>query len=185
MNSIRDLIAALKSALTWWVTVAPWEQAIRVRLGKNVRLLRAGVHLRIPGFDRFYIQTVRRRVLASAAQTVTTSDGHALTVATTIGYRIADLLRLYETLHHAEGSLLALVAGSVGNFVGSVSKLECSPNRLSETLQGDAGPHMTVNTFAFVRTFRFITGEGHAYSYGDGLETSREHQVSTATFTPG
>ena len=184
MSGLRQLLDALRNLLTWWVTVAPWEQAIRVRLGKRVSLLGAGVHLRIPIADRFYLQSVRTRVATLPAQTLVTKDGKALTVAVTVRYRIADLLRLYETLHHAEGTIANIVLGAVGEFVVGNDLVGCHPERLSPAVAkaadlsryglDDVG--VTVQTFASVRTFRFITGDGHAWGYGDPLETSLEMQ---------
>lgn len=181
MNSLRELAEWLKNMLTWWVTVAPWEQAIRVRLGKHVRLLGPGVHLRIPVFDRIYRQSVRMRTSSLAAQTLATRDGKALTVSLVVGYRIADLLRLYETLHHAEGTILGVVMSAVGAFVVSRTSAECSPEALAAQVAplcrleryGLADISVTVVSFAYVRTYRMITGEGHAWSSGEPLDTSR------------
>lgn len=186
MSSLREILAAVRSALTWWITVAPWEQAIRVRLGKRVSLLAAGVHLRIPVADRFYLQSVRSRVATLPAQTLTTQDGKALTVAVTVRYRIADLLKLYETLHHAEGTVANIVLGCVGEFVTGNNLSGCTPEALGREVAARANlaayglsdVAVTVMTFASVRTFRFITGEGHAWGYGDQLETSREFSTS-------
>jgi hypothetical protein len=54
VSGVKQIIEALKGLLVWWVTVAPWERALRVRLGKRVTLLGPGVHLRIPVADRVF-----------------------------------------------------------------------------------------------------------------------------------
>lgn len=180
MGTIREILMALKSALTWWIVVAPWEQAIRVRLGKRVRLLGAGVHLRIPGADLFYVQSTRARVSVLPSQTLTTSDGKALTIAVTVRYRIDDLLRLYQTLHHAEGTIANIVMGAVGEYVVTHSLSECGPasfglavtERSDLSAYGLADVAVTVVTFASVKTYRLITGEGGSFGYGDQLQTT-------------
>jgi hypothetical protein len=182
VSAIQQALASLRDFLTWWVTVTPWEQAIRVRLGKRVVLLGPGIHVRLPVVDRIYRQSVRRRASSLPAQTLVTRDGRPLTVAVMVGYRINDLLRLYETLHHAEATIANTVLGAVGEFVVTHDSDECGPAALgaaagaSADLEryGIADVSVTVNSFAFVRTYRLITGEGHSWSHGDFLDTSRE-----------
>lgn len=182
MTALRAVLDALRNLLTWWITVAPWEQAIRVRLGKHVQLLEAGVHLRIPVADRIYRQSTRRRNSALPAQTLITKDGKPLTVAVMVGYRISDLLRLYETLHHAEATISCIVLGAVGEFVVARESSDCGPGELAREVirAADLGRYglddiaVTVTSFAFVRTYRFITGDGNCWSIGDHLDTSRE-----------
>lgn len=181
-EGLRTFFASIKDALTWWVTVAPWEQAIRVRLGKHVRLLNAGIHLKVPWLDRIYRQSVRMRMATVPAQTLTTGDGKPLTIAINLGYRIGDLLKLYETLHDADGTIGAMVAGAVGEFVATRNSWEVTPDALAEAVEsnvsleqfGVTGVRVSVQTFAFVRTFRFITGEGASWSHGSYLDTSNE-----------
>lgn len=181
MTPLRQIVEALRSLIVWWVTVAPWEQGLRVRLGKRVKLCNPGVHLKIPILDRMYRQSVRLRSSIQPAQTLTTKDGKPLTVAVTVLYRIADLRRLYDSCHHAEGTISAVVLGTVGEFVAARDALDCSPaaivrevGRLAELERfGLDDISVTVNTFAFVRTLRLITGEGTSWQSGDRLDTAR------------
>ena len=186
MNSVRDIIAGIRSVLTWWVTVSPWEQAIRVRLGKRVVLLTPGIHLRIPGADKIYLQSVRMRVASLPSQTLVTKDNRALTIAVSMRYSIADLMMLYQSLHHAEGSLANIVMGAVGEFVVDHTLAECRPSVLgtwvAERAQleryGLRDVAVTVMTYAAVRTYRLIMGDGTAWLAGDHLDTAREHSTA-------
>lgn len=190
-NSIQQLIAAIRSLLTWWVVVAPWEQAIRVRLGKRLTLLRPGVHARIPGADRIYLQSVRLRVSSLPPQTLVTKDNRALTVAVAVRYSIADLMLLYNTLHHAEGSIANIVLGAVGEYVVSHPLAECQPQSLCDSVTSKVTPYLsrcglrdvgvTVMTFAAVRTYRLIMGDGHAWLAGDSLDTTRQYTPDVPT----
>ena len=42
MNQILDLIREFFRLFQWWVIIAPWEQAVRVRAGKHLTLLQPG-----------------------------------------------------------------------------------------------------------------------------------------------
>ena len=177
---VRDILRGIQSALTWWVSVAPWEQAIRVRAGKHVKLLDAGIHLRVPILDRVYRQSTRLRVSTLPSQVLTTASGKALTLGLTLSYRITDLRRLYESLHHAEGSLCALVLQAAATHVRAVE--EVSPadlcGKLGRELKleqyGLAEAKIGIANYAVVRTYRLITGDAVVWSQGDDLNTDRE-----------
>jgi hypothetical protein len=84
MEGLRQFFRALQV----WVTIAPWEQGLRVRLGQRVKLLRAGIHLKLPIIDVLYIQTVRARISALGRQIAATRDGKAVTLSGAVGYAI-------------------------------------------------------------------------------------------------
>lgn len=185
MDGIRQLFEAIRSALTWWITVAPWEQAIRVRFGKKVKLLGSGMHVKFPIIDRIYRQSTRLRVITVPDQTLTTQDGKPLTLALNLGFRIDDLLKLYNNLHDAHGTLCTIVAGEAGDFVARNFSRDVLPSTLADHLSGivserfaDCGlseVSISIQTFAFVRTYRFITGEGQKWGHsGEDLDTTVE-----------
>ena len=66
---IREILSIIGDLFTWIVIVAPWEQALRIRLGKRVKLCKAGCYLRIPFIDRIYRQSIRRRLSYFQTQT--------------------------------------------------------------------------------------------------------------------
>lgn len=47
---IRELFAHIAEAFKFFFVIAPWEQALRIRGGKKVDLLGAGLYFRIPFF---------------------------------------------------------------------------------------------------------------------------------------
>jgi regulator of protease activity HflC (stomatin/prohibitin superfamily) len=183
VSAFREIIEAIKGLLTWWITVAPWEQAIRARLGKHLALLGPGAHLRIPIADRIYLQSIRRRITTVSGQILVTSDGKPLTISVQVGYQIADLVRLYQTLHHAEGTIASTVQGAVGAFVVGHRSSECAPEELAQSVAeavnlgryGLSDVTISVVNFAFVRTYRIITGDAQPWMQGGALNT--EHAV--------
>lgn len=127
MNIIRDIIDFLKSLLTWWFIVEPWEQAVRVRFGKHVRLFGAGAHVAIPFFDSIYKQNTRRRLCSMGSQALTTHDRQVLSVHSTIGYVITDVLKLQQGLHDADATLIQHVTARVAEDVASHDVVDCGP----------------------------------------------------------
>src|SRR6267142_243142 len=94
LNIIQNILDFFKTLLQWWFIVEPWEQAVRVRFGKNVHLFNGGTHFRVPFFDSVYTQNVRRRMTSIGSQTVTTRDRKLVTIHSTLGFTIVDVLLL-------------------------------------------------------------------------------------------
>lgn len=180
---LSQLLTGLKNLLTWWVTVAPWEQSVRVRLGKHVRLLRPGVHIRFPILDRIYVQSIRLRSADIPIQTITTKDGHTLTTGGNLLYEIVDVLRLYETLHHAQEALTDMVAAAIAEAVHGFIREECTPTTVQERVSGKLdlarfGINQTsvhITDFAFVKTYRIIKDDKRQ-GWDDLLNTYQEQR---------
>src|SRR5690349_20949371 len=114
-------IQQIVRVFTWFVVVAPWEQALRVRAGKHVRKLDGGIYLSIPFLDRIFKQSVRRRINVLHPQTLTTMDRHVVTCAGAIGYSVGDLEKLYDTLEQPNDTIENEVKAIISDFIGSHS----------------------------------------------------------------
>lgn len=127
MNVFQSILELVKNLLHWWFIVQPWEQAIRVRLGKDARLFGPGLHFRMPFLDSVYIQNTRRRLMYIGAQTLTTSDGKLITLHSTLGFTIEDVMLLQSSLHDATATIQQHVMGLLANDVALHILSECTP----------------------------------------------------------
>lgn len=175
---LQQLLYEIKRIFVWWVTIAPWESALRVRLGKSIVVLGAGVHWVIPYVDRVFKKSVRERVCNIPLQTLTTSDGKTLTIKGTLGYEIRNIKKLYAKLDHAEDTLVNKTAQKVAAYVATHTAAECLPAVVQEAVNRDldymqygiGGGSFGVTDYAFVKTYRLLTG-GDNGTYGDALST--------------
>lgn len=178
MTNFWQFLTQLRRALECWVVVQPWEQALRVRLGQRVTRLGPGLHLKVPVVDAIYRQSVRVRWCDLPVQTISTADGKTVTLSVVLGYQIADIERLYQTLHHAEATLRNLTLSAVAEAVHALPSSECTPHAIEDRVVraldferfGVADARISVTDFAFVRTFRLIQ-DTHWGSAGDVLNT--------------
>lgn len=161
-----------------WTVVSPWEQALRVRLGKRVTLLDAGWHWKLPLFDLIYLQSVRLRISPINKQTLSASTGEVVTLAGALGYRIEDIQLLYSSIHHAEDTVCSLTRARIAEYVSTHTLTECHPEKLQNELNralgleqfGLADARIYITEFAVVRTYRLI-GDYSEYSWGKRLAT--------------
>jgi hypothetical protein len=180
---LYSLFRQLAQCFSWFVVIAPWEQAIRVRLGKTVTLLGAGWAVRIPFIDRVYRQSIRRRLALIRPQTLTTADRHVITLAGAVGFEVADLLRLYDTLEAPNDTIENEVAALVAKFIGARTLHECTSQALEEYVMvhlnlsryGLAGQEFYTTSFATCKTYRFINGEFSTWSRDSGISMSHEN----------
>lgn len=179
MNGLSSLINYMTDLLRWWVVLAPWEQGIRVRLGKRITVLNAGVYLRIPMMDKIYIQSIRLRMISIHTQTLTTADGKLLTIGAAVGYSVKDILKLYQRMHFPEETLRNIVASEIAREVAQDRAEHLSPDVLGKLVTDninfdefglEAGA-VTITDFAFVRAHRLIM-DGRGVYYGAGPDTN-------------
>ena len=184
MKSFFDFLAQFWRQLRPWTVINPWEQALRVRLGRHVRRLPPGVHLKVPLIDTIYAQSVRRRIVALQVQTITTTDGKAVSFAASLGYEIGDLAKLYETLHHAEDTIIRLGMAALAHVVRTRAADDCDQEsieraavtRLDLVRFGIQGVELYLTAFAVVRTYRLISDPTYDTG-GDQLSTTQEHMA--------
>jgi len=185
MNAlVAQFGSIIKGVFQWWVLLAPWEQALRVRRGKKVAELGAGLHLRIPLLDRFFVQSTRLRITDCPIQTVTTKDGKTITLKAQLGYRIEDLRLLYDTLHDAEGTITNIVQMEIANYVCVNNVSDLGPVEITSSVRdaladrlatyGLGGVSVSITDFAVVKTYRLMTQDIWGHS-GRALDTFRFH----------
>lgn len=180
MNWLSQIFGFFK-AFQLWVTIAPWELALRVRLGKTAVRLGPGVHFRIPFLDRIFVQCSRVRPISDSGQTITTDDGKVLSIAVVVTYAISDMLKLYETVSNPESMLLFEVQALLSKIISSSSSAAISPLMLEEAVSSklpsvDWGldhVKLKVTTFAYVRTYRILNYEYRSLSSANELEIAK------------
>lgn len=149
----------------------PWEQALLIRRGKNVKLLGAGLYLKIPFIDTVYIQTTRMRMVDTPMQTISTKDGNTITIKSAIGYTIESIQKLYATLYHPEMTLNSLSMGYIGEYARSNNIEAVSPKLIEDFIKSkiDASGYglkdfsIKITSFAVVKTFRLIQDGSNLY----------------------
>lgn len=143
--------------------VLPWERAIRVRLGNRVVIWEPGWHIRLPFIDDLQVVNTRLRIASAGAQTLTTADGHTLTVSVTLGFQIVDPALAMLRMHHPEASCSCLAASVVSELVAKTKRADLLPASIEkhvlERLLVEPGytfEFVRIIDFAYARTFRLL-----------------------------
>lgn len=168
MEIINQLITFISKLLDWWVVVMPWEQAIFVRGGKKVKVLRAGWYFKIPFVDYVYPQTIRLRMMDVPMQTLSTLDGTTVSIKMAIGYSIGDIFKLYNSLSHPETTLQTSAMGAAAEYITQRAIIAMKPKELEEYVEShlrskdwglkDLSVKMTSQVS--VKTYRLLQDQG-------------------------
>ena len=150
-------------------------------MGRNPKLLSPGLHWKLPFFDAVFSHSVRRRYSTFGPQTVTTLDGHTLTIGGAVAYSIKDLLDLFDRLQHPEDAIRSLSMGAIADYVSTHDLLDCTPSGISSACREDLGlrkfgllvSQFTLTTYARVRTYRLIMDNQEGV-WGSPLDISKQ-----------
>jgi len=176
IRAVNEIIQAIRQFFDYfrlWVIVAPWEQVLRVRLGKRVDLLAPGIHWRFSVIDSIYTQSVRLRICQIGRSTVMTKDGSPITYTASLGYSIQDIQKLYSGLHHAEDTVQNFARAEIASFISTHEAAECKQQELESSVDaalkldcyGLSDVKVYITELMNVRTYRVI---GDAWYGGQG-----------------
>lgn len=185
MNELLLTLGRWFGNLKFYVTVNPWEQAIRVRAGKTILRLAPGLHFKIPFIDAVYRQSVRLRAAQMCTQTLTTMDGHTVVIGATLGFNIEDIERIYNRLHHADDTLTNKAAAALAETVYRTNRSDLHAQRLSDGVSADlsaefhefgvSGVDVRITDFAFIRAIRLVQDGRWMRTASEELETQKAH----------
>lgn len=185
MPNISNIFSTIFSLFQWWIVIAPWELGIRVRSGKKGSLLHAGIHFRIPGIDRFFVQGTRKRYANTPTQTITTSDGKTVTTSGGMSYSISDIELLYDTLGDAQDVIEIETMALVQKFISTHKFDEIITEDMERYINSNVGfekyglkdCEFKITDFVCVKTYRLINTNPKDYTTSY-INTIQEKQIT-------
>lgn len=164
MNQFIEWLTGVFKGVRCWFIVLPWEQSVRIRMGKAVTLFGPGWHLRIPLLDDVRTFNNRLRLTSFPSLTVMSKDGKTITASGLIGFRIANPLKAMLALQQPEATCGGLAMGQIARYISERTYAEASYEGAAASavaaLQGQA-PGIAIEfvrlvDFASVKTFRLL-----------------------------
>jgi regulator of protease activity HflC (stomatin/prohibitin superfamily) len=156
----------------WWIELKPiviirdYEEAVLLRFGKFKRLLKPGIHFKIPMFDEVIDQHVVVTTLSLDAQSLYTKDKQNIVVKGLIKYKIADVKTFLLEVYDAQDAISDMSQSIIKNVIMSMSLEECTDMELDNTLTkkvrvearkwGVEVQQVTLTDIAPIRSIRLI-----------------------------
>ena len=156
----------------WWLEIKPivivrdYEEAVLLRFGIFKRVLKPGLHFKIPFFDEVIDQHVVVTTLSLDAQSLYTLDKQNIVVKGVIKYKISDVKTFLLEVYDAQDALSDMSQSIIKNVIMSMTMDECTDSELDNTLTkkvrvearkwGVEVHQVTLTDLAPIRSFRFI-----------------------------
>lgn len=164
MNQLKEFFQWIIDSMKIWVIVQPWESAVRVRMGKQTKVLTKGIFFRIPYLDSVFVQENRLRIVQMSLQTLTTKDLNAITIEGAVGYEITNIEKLYNTLYQPETTISSMVKSKIAEYIFERNHQDILPAELEKIVLKDLQAldygidikYLRIQNFAIVKTFRLI-----------------------------
>jgi len=175
MQWISQVFTMFAKPLKWWVVVAPWEQGIKVRLGKTAKRLDSGIHLRLPFLDRIYVQSIRLRTTTKDNQTISSLDGKTISISIAVQFAINDIKKLYNSVANPEVTLRTLIESKIAEFISTRNIQDITPAKIESHINtemrefkdwGLGKLKCSIIGFTTARTYRLLMND---YSSSGGL----------------
>lgn len=156
----------------WWLQIVPfvivrdYEEAVLLRFGRFNKLLKPGMHAKLPFFDEVIEQHIAITTLSLDAQSLYTKDKQNIVVKAVVKYKIADVKTFLLEVYDAQDAISDMSQSIIKNVIMSMTMEECTDMELDNTLTkkvrvearkwGVEVQQVTLTDLAPIRSFRFI-----------------------------
>ena len=126
MQALLDILIRFYEEIKPFQSVSPWEAGLRVRLGKHVKVVEPGVHLKLPLIDSYHLLNVVPRVVNLPHQSLETSDKKTLAVSAALAYSVSDIEKCLVEVDDHDESLINLAMGLIAYYISNHQGSDCS-----------------------------------------------------------
>jgi regulator of protease activity HflC (stomatin/prohibitin superfamily) len=111
----------------WWIEIKPlviirdYEEAVMLRFGVFKKVLKPGLHFKIPMFDEVIDQHVVVTTLSLDAQSLYTLDKQNIVVKGVIKYKISDVKTFLLEVYDAQDALSDMSQSIIKNVIMSMT----------------------------------------------------------------
>ena len=156
----------------WWLQIVPfvivrdYEEAVLLRFGKFKKLLKPGLHLKLPFFDEVIEQHMVVTTLSLDAQSLYTKDKQNVVIKGVVKYKIADVKTFLLEVYDAKDAIADMSQSIIKNVIMSMTLEECTDaeidNALTKKVRVEARKwgvevqQVTLTDLAPIRSFRLI-----------------------------
>ena len=156
----------------WWLQIVPfvivrdYEEAVLLRFGKFKKLLKPGLHLKLPLFDEVIEQHMVVTTLSLDAQSLYTKDKQNVVIKGVVKYKIADVKTFLLEVYDAKDAIADMSQSIIKNVIMSMTLEECTDaeidNALTKKVRVEARKwgvevqQVTLTDLAPIRSFRLI-----------------------------
>ena len=89
-DKLIEFLIKLGKDVLLWVVIEEWNEAVLLRFGKFVKVLKPGIHFKVPFFDSVWETETITQSIDMNPQSITTADGKNIVVKAIIRFSVVD-----------------------------------------------------------------------------------------------
>lgn len=168
-DKLVALIERFGYELMPFVIIEEWNGAVQLRFGKFIKVLKSGIHFKIPFFDGIIETPVITQSVNLPSQTLTTLDEQSIVLKSIIRYRVSNIRTYLLGVMHANDVLIDTTQGIIRDVVelttwdDLVDVNETITNKVKKFVVkwGIEIEAVTITDLGMVKSFRIFGDEGH------------------------
>jgi regulator of protease activity HflC (stomatin/prohibitin superfamily) len=135
LDRLVDFLLQFVELFQFWAVLEPYEQGVRIRLGKGIKVLGPGFHWRLPmKIDRIIFESVVMKTKSLGAVSTTTADGKQVGFEVVVSYKVNDIETALLKVYEVDDAIKDACAGTVGQFLSSVAWAEMNTQETADKL---------------------------------------------------
>ena len=126
------------------VTIYSFQQGVKFRFGKDIRLLTQGLHFRWAFIEDIMVLSTVLEVIDLGSQSLVTKDGQPVCVGGAIEYEIFDLRRMWTQVQDFDSSVVTIAMGYATKYIESKTwdELHAANGGLGKSLVKELRPKL-------------------------------------------
>jgi len=116
-DKIIEFIIRFWKDLLPFVIIEHWNEALILRFGKFKKLIKPGIHFKIPFFDSVWETIVITQSIDMNPQSITTADGKNIVVKAIIRYKVDDIKAYLTTISQPQDVLIDTTQGIIREII--------------------------------------------------------------------
>lgn len=166
LDKLIDFIMSLYDHINPFIIVREYQEAVLLRNGKFQKILKKGLHLKIPFIDEYEAQHIVWTTLTLPAQSLVTADGYDVVIKAIVKYKVFDVKIFTLEVFDSIDAISDISQGKIKTIITERSWSEITDNELDNILTkkikaevrkyGVEVGQVTLTDLAKIKTLRLI-----------------------------
>jgi len=116
-DKLIEFLIKLGKDVLLWVIIEEWNEGVLLRFGKFVKVLKPGIHFKIPFFDSVWETETITQSIDMNPQSITTADGKNIVVKAIIRFSVVDTKTYVTSIMKPHDVLVDTTQGMIREII--------------------------------------------------------------------
>jgi regulator of protease activity HflC (stomatin/prohibitin superfamily) len=165
-DKLIEILSTWANEILPFIIIPSYEEGVVLRMGKYNKMLKEGIHFKIPFFDNVLTHHTVMTTLSLPAQSLYTIDNQNIVVKGVVKYKIADVKTFLLEVYDAKDAISDMTQSIIKNIITNKTVHQCLHEDIDNMLTkksrveirkwGVDVQQVTLTDLAPIRSFRII-----------------------------